>query len=56
MCEQAHPPGWLPGCLQVLAEVDAAIGDRAPSIDDVKKLAYTRACLGESLRLYPQVG
>jgi hypothetical protein len=42
--------------LQVVAEVDAVLGDRAaPSLEDIKSLNYTRATLGESLRLYPQV-
>lgn len=40
---------------QVLAEVDRVVGDRAPTIDEMKQLNYTRMVLGESLRLYPQV-
>jgi len=39
---------------KVLEEVDAVIADRTPGIDDIKALTYTRMCLGESLRLYPQ--
>jgi len=32
---------------------DAALGDRAPSLDDLPKLAYTGHVITESLRLYP---
>ncbi|KAL2630932.1 hypothetical protein R1flu_015618 [Riccia fluitans] len=35
-------------------EVDTVLGDRAPSIDDIKKLRYTTAIINESMRLYPQ--
>lgn len=40
---------------QIVSEVDSVIGDRTPTIDDIKKLNYTRNTLAESLRLYPQV-
>ncbi|GFR39889.1 hypothetical protein Agub_g393 [Astrephomene gubernaculifera] len=39
---------------RVLAEVDGVVGDRMPTLDDIKSLPYLRCCLGESLRLYPQ--
>jgi cytochrome P450 len=35
------------------AEVDEVLGGRAPTIDDVPKLVYTRWVIEESLRLYP---
>ncbi|KAF8402049.1 hypothetical protein HHK36_013001 [Tetracentron sinense] len=35
-------------------EVDSVIGDRFPTIDDMKKLKYTTRVINESLRLYPQ--
>src|SRR5258707_5050838 len=35
------------------AELDAALGDRAPSLDDLPRLAYTGHVITESLRLYP---
>jgi len=35
------------------AELDAVLGDRAPSLDDLPKLAYTGHVITESLRLYP---
>ncbi|KAG6556322.1 hypothetical protein Mapa_002265 [Marchantia paleacea] len=35
-------------------EVDAVLGDRAPTIDDMKKLQYTTNIINESMRLYPQ--
>jgi cytochrome P450 len=35
------------------AEVDAALGDRAPTIADLTALPFTRAALDEALRLYP---
>ena len=36
------------------AEVDAVLGDRAPTIPDLKRLRYVRAVIAESLRAYPQ--
>ncbi|EEF50061.1 cytochrome P450, putative [Ricinus communis] len=35
-------------------EVDTILGDRFPTIEDVKKLKYTTRVINESLRLYPQ--
>jgi cytochrome P450 len=35
------------------AELDAMLGDRAPTLDDLPKLAYTGHVITESLRLYP---
>ncbi|XP_019198868.1 PREDICTED: protein LUTEIN DEFICIENT 5, chloroplastic [Ipomoea nil] len=35
-------------------EVDSVLGDRYPTIEDVKKLKYTTRVINESLRLYPQ--
>ncbi|KAK4366443.1 hypothetical protein RND71_014323 [Anisodus tanguticus] len=35
-------------------EVDAVLGDRCPTIEDLKKLRYTTRVINESLRLYPQ--
>ncbi len=35
------------------AEVDAALGGRAPTAEDVARLPYTESVLRESLRLYP---
>jgi cytochrome P450 len=37
------------------AEVDAVLGGRAPSWEDVPRLAYTRAVLAESMRVRPPV-
>lgn len=36
------------------AEVDSVLGDRFPTIEDMKKLKYTTRVINESLRLYPQ--
>lgn len=38
---------------RVREEVRRVIGDRTPGVDDLKGLAYTRAVLDETLRLYP---
>jgi cytochrome P450 len=35
------------------AEVDAVLGDRTPSIEDVPRLTYANMVLQESMRLYP---
>jgi cytochrome P450 len=35
------------------AELDAVLGDRAPSLDDLPRLAYAGNVITESLRLYP---
>ncbi|KAK9138084.1 hypothetical protein Sjap_008678 [Stephania japonica] len=35
-------------------EVDFVLGDRFPTIEDMKKLKYTTRVINESLRLYPQ--
>src|SRR5712664_361565 len=35
------------------AELDAVLGDRAPTLDDLPKLGYTGHVITESLRLYP---
>ncbi|XP_059628687.1 protein LUTEIN DEFICIENT 5, chloroplastic isoform X2 [Cornus florida] len=35
-------------------EVDSILGDRFPTIEDMKKLKYTTRVINESLRLYPQ--
>jgi cytochrome P450 len=37
------------------AELDAVLGDRSPSLEDLDRLAYTRAIIEETLRLYPPV-
>ena len=37
------------------AELDQVLGGRAPAFEDVPKLAYTRAVIDETLRLYPPV-
>lgn len=35
-------------------EVDHVLGDRMPTIEDMKKLKYTMRVINETLRLYPQ--
>jgi len=38
---------------KLYAELDAVLGDRAPTLDDLPRLAYTGHVITESLRLYP---
>ena len=38
---------------QVHAEVDAVLGGRTPTVEDIPRLAYTRLVIQETLRLYP---
>lgn len=35
-------------------EVDSVLGDRFPTLEDMKKLKYTTRVINETLRLYPQ--
>ena len=45
-----------PGTVEALqAEVDAAIGDRLPGIEDLPRLVRTRMAVREALRLYPPI-
>jgi cytochrome P450 len=39
---------------KLLEEIDRVLGDRTPTIDDMKLLPYMRQTLAESLRCYPQ--
>jgi cytochrome P450 len=39
--------------LRMHDEIDSVLGDRAPTINDVAKLTYTRMVIAESMRLYP---
>lgn len=34
--------------------MDSIIGDRRPTLEDIKALYFTTRCLNESMRLYPQ--
>ncbi|RZC62332.1 hypothetical protein C5167_024094 [Papaver somniferum] len=44
-----------PGVMAKLqSEADSVLGDRFPTIEDMKKLKYTTRVINESLRLYPQ--
>jgi cytochrome P450 family 97 subfamily B polypeptide 3 len=44
-----------PACMKALqAEVDQVLGDRTPTMDDIKKMKYLRLVLAETLRLYPE--
>lgn len=38
---------------KLLAEVDEVLGDRNPTLEDLRKLTYTRMCIDEAMRLYP---
>jgi cytochrome P450 len=40
---------------KVEREVDAALADRPPKVDDIKSLRYTTMVIEESLRLYPPI-
>ncbi|MEO7964527.1 MAG: cytochrome P450, partial [Gemmatimonadaceae bacterium] len=39
--------------LRLQEEIDSALGDRLPTMDDLPALPYTRQVLAESMRLYP---
>jgi len=38
---------------RLLAEVDAVLADRSPTVDDLPRLRFTECVLAESMRLYP---
>lgn len=38
-----------------LREIDSVLGERVPTVSDLKQLPYTRAVFAEALRLYPPV-
>lgn len=38
---------------RLLAEVDAVLGDRRPTAEDLPQLAWTAACFQEAMRLFP---
>jgi cytochrome P450 len=51
---------WLLGrhpeiATRLRAELDAALGDRAATLDDLPRLGYARMVLEEAMRLYPPV-
>lgn len=41
-------------CEKLQQEVDEVLGDRLPTIADMKRLKYTTRVINESMRLYPQ--
>jgi len=44
-----------PECLQkAREEIDEVVGDRTPTLDDIKQLKYLRLVVAETLRLYPE--
>jgi cytochrome P450 len=46
-----NPESWR----KLKAEVDAVIGDRTPTVDDVPNLKYVEYVLLEAMRLYPPI-
>ena len=40
---------------RLFEEVDSAIGDRIPTMDDIDSLPWTRACVEEAMRITPPV-
>jgi cytochrome P450 len=40
---------------RLFEEVDSALGDRTPTIDDMEDLPWTRACIEEAMRITPPV-
>lgn len=44
-----------PECMKkAQEEVDRVIGDRTPTLDDIKEMKYVRLVIAETLRLYPE--
>ena len=44
-----------PECLKrVQDEIDSVVGDRTPTLEDIKKMEYLRLVVAETLRLYPE--
>lgn len=38
---------------KLLEEVEQVLGDRTPTLEDLRQLTYTRMCIDETMRLYP---
>ena len=38
----------------MLMQIDTVLGDRKPTLDDLKKLRLTTRVINEAMRLYPQ--
>lgn len=38
----------------VAGQIDAVVGDRKPSMEDLKELRFTTRVINEAMRLYPQ--
>jgi cytochrome P450 family 97 subfamily B polypeptide 3 len=44
-----------PECMKkAQEEIDRVIGDRTPTLDDIKEMKYVRLVIAETLRLYPE--
>eukprot|EP00554_Chaetoceros_debilis_P007788 CAMPEP_0194078408 /NCGR_PEP_ID=MMETSP0149-20130528/4818_1 /TAXON_ID=122233 /ORGANISM="Chaetoceros debilis, Strain MM31A-1" /LENGTH=607 /DNA_ID=CAMNT_0038759675 /DNA_START=6 /DNA_END=1829 /DNA_ORIENTATION=+ len=44
-----------PECMkEAQDEIDRVVGDRAPTLEDIKEMKYLRLVISESLRMYPQ--
>ena len=44
-----------PECMkEAQAEIDRIVGDRSPTLQDIKEMKYLRMVVAETLRLYPQ--
>jgi cytochrome P450 len=44
-----------PECMKkTQEEIDRVIGDRTPTLDDIKEMKYVRLVIAETLRLYPE--
>ena len=41
---------------RMLAEVDAVLGDRRPTVDDLAQLPWTTACFQEAMRYFRRPG
>jgi cytochrome P450 family 97 subfamily B polypeptide 3 len=39
---------------KILEEIDRVVGDRRPTLEDIKEMKYVRLVIAETLRMYPQ--
>ena len=53
-CSVTTPISWRTPSNPTPMQIDEVLGDRKPTLDDLKKLRFTMRVINEAMRLYPQ--